>query len=158
MNQFQFHPFVSDDGMWSHDLLCERWGSSSVVSRGKLFDADLLPAFVALVLRERIGPVTYTIDRAECEIVTLDSIGQNRGVGAALIEAVRSVALESGSTCIRLITSNDNLKALKFYQKRGFRLVALHRDAVSRSRAPKPEIPMTGNDGIPIRDELELPL
>ena len=48
------------------------------------------------------------------------------------------------------------MHALGFYQKRGFRLVAVHPGAVNESRKLKPEIPLIGNDGIPIRDEIEL--
>lgn len=79
-------------------------------------------------------------------------------MGTALMKAVESVAREAGCASIRLVTTNDNLKALHFYQRRGYVLVALHRDAVTRSRALKPEIPTTGNDDIPIRDEIELEL
>jgi acetolactate synthase regulatory subunit len=47
--------------------------------------------------------------------------------------------------------------ALRFYQRRGFRLAALHAGAVDDSRARlKPEIPVTGDHGIALRDELEL--
>jgi hypothetical protein len=55
-----------------------------------------------------------------------------------------------------LITTNDNTAALRFWQKRGFKLLRVHRNAVEKSRKLKPEIPLTGNDGIPIRDEIEL--
>jgi hypothetical protein len=53
------------------------------------------------------------------------------------------------------VTTNDNAPAIRFYQRRGWDLVALHRDAVNESRRLKPEIPATGVDGIPIRHELE---
>jgi hypothetical protein len=44
-----------------------------------------------------------------------------------------------------------------FYQRRGFCLVCVHRGAVDQSRANlKPEIPLVGNYGIPLRDELDL--
>ena len=52
--------------------------------------------------------------------------------------------------------TNDNTAALRFYQKYGFALVAVHRNAIEQDRLLKPEIPFTGNDGIPLRDEIEL--
>jgi hypothetical protein len=56
-----------------------------------------------------------------------------------------------------LISTNDNLNALKFYQKRGFSLVKLYKNAVNETRKKiKPEIPLIGENGIPIRDEVEL--
>jgi hypothetical protein len=60
------------------------------------------------------------------------------------------------ANCKRLITTNDNLNALRFYQKRGLALVAVHRNALEESRRIKPEIPLIGSDGIPLRDEIEL--
>ena len=90
------------------------------------------------------------------EVVTLDSLRPGRGIGTALIEAVKSAASAAGCRRLWLITTNDNLHALGFYQKRGFRLVAVHPGAVDAARRLKPEIPLNGNDGIPIRDEIEL--
>ncbi len=78
------------------------------------------------------------------------------GIGTALIDAVTKVALQAGCWRVWLITTNDNLHALGFYQKRGFVLVALYRNAIEASRKLKPQIPLVGNDGLPIRDELEL--
>jgi GNAT superfamily N-acetyltransferase len=89
-------------------------------------------------------------------VLSLDSLREGRGVGTALLEMVKDAAREAGCDRIRLITTNDNLDALRFYQKRGFVLVALHRDAVTAARALKPSIPLLGDHGIPIRDELDL--
>jgi ribosomal protein S18 acetylase RimI-like enzyme len=100
--------------------------------------------------------LTYHIDGDACEIVTLDSQREGWGIGTALIEAVKAAARQSGCGRLWLVTTNDNTHALRFYQKRGFILAALHRDAVAASRAIKPEIPFFGVDGIPIRDEIEL--
>ena len=55
-----------------------------------------------------------------------------------------------------LTTTNDNVDALRFYQRHGFRLVELRPGAVDAARRLKPEIPATGAHGIPLRDELEL--
>jgi RimJ/RimL family protein N-acetyltransferase len=78
------------------------------------------------------------------------------GVGTALIAAVRTIAVRSKCRRVWVITTNDNLQALRFYQRKGFSLVALHRKALDQSRKLKPEIPLIGLDGIPLRDELEL--
>lgn len=82
---------------------------------------------------------------------------RSRGAGTALIEEVERIALNAGCRRLWLITTNDNIEGLRFYQRRGFRLVELHAGAVDRSRESlKPEIPAIGEHGIPIRDELEL--
>jgi GNAT superfamily N-acetyltransferase len=158
LNQFSVVSTTSNDGKWITDFLSHHWGSPVVVSRGKLYHANELPAFIATEQGERIGLATYSINGSECEIVTLNSVRENQGVGTALVKAVESVARQAGCLFVRLITTNDNVRALRFYQRYGFVLVALHRGAVTRSRTLKPEIPMTGNEGIPIRDEIELEL
>ena len=136
--------------------MVNHWVSVKVVSRGRLHDADQLPGFIALMDGERVGLATYRIHSDECEIVTLNSLREGIGIGTALIEAVRSVAISNKCRRVWLITTNDNLQALRFYQRRGFSIVAVHRNALEQSRKLKPEIPLIGLDGIPLRDELEL--
>jgi len=99
---------------------------------------------------------TCHVYRPAANASATDSARPGRGVGTALIVAAEEVAQRAGCRRLWLITTNDNTHALRFYQKRGFVLAALHRNAVAASRARKPEIPLTGNDGIPIRDEIEL--
>jgi ribosomal protein S18 acetylase RimI-like enzyme len=77
-------------------------------------------------------------------------------VGSALIAAVRAAAQAAGCRRLWLVTTNDNTRALRFYQKRGFRLAALYPNAMERYRRLKPQIPELGLDGIPLRDEIEL--
>jgi ribosomal protein S18 acetylase RimI-like enzyme len=100
--------------------------------------------------------VTYNIDVNECEIVTMNSLEEGRGIGTALINTVKQTAIAAGCKRLWLITTNDNTAALHFYQRRGFVIAAVHPNAMEESRKLKPEIPLTGNDGIPIRDEIEL--
>jgi ribosomal protein S18 acetylase RimI-like enzyme len=91
-------------------------------------------------------------------VVTIDAFPEGAGAGTALLDAAARAARDAGCGRVWLITTNDNLRALRFYQRRGFRLVAVHPDALERSRELKPSIPETGLDGIPLRDELELEL
>jgi GNAT superfamily N-acetyltransferase len=105
------------------------------------------------------GVLTYIVDGTACEILTLHTTRQWRGTGTALVAAVRRLAGETGCRRLWLVTTNDNVDALRFYQRRGFRLTALRPGAVTAARQSlKPEIPETGTHGIPIRDELELSL
>jgi GNAT superfamily N-acetyltransferase len=95
----------------------------------------------------------------ECELVTIRSLREGRGVGRALLNAVRDAAHEAGCTRLWLITTNDNLRALELYQRWGMEIVALHRHAVTKARRHlKPSIPERGTHGIPIAHELELEL
>jgi hypothetical protein len=72
------------------------------------------------------------------------------------LDATSTVAAAAGATRLVLTTTNDNVDALRFYQRRGFRLIALRPGELHHSRKLKPEIPLTGNYGIPLTDELEL--
>ena len=141
---------------WVKDVLNIHWGSTTVVSRGRLHKADSLPGFVALLKGEPQGLLTYHIIDHECEIVTINSLQESCGIGSTLLSAVITKATSAGCKRLWLITTNDNTVALRFYQKRGFNLTAVYRNAVDESRKLKPEIPLTGIDGIPIRDEIEL--
>ena len=158
LEQREIRQIAPSDRSWIINLLRDHWGSANVIIRGRLYHADELPGLIAADQAENVGLLTYSINGTDCEIVTLNSVRESRGVGCALLRAVESIARQAGCTRLRLTTTNDNLKALRFYQKRGFVLVALHREAVLQSRKLKPEIPMVGIDGIPIRDEVELEL
>ena len=104
-----------------------------------------------------VGVLTYVVGGADCEVLTLHADERRKGVGSALIAEVKQIARRAGCTRLWLITTNDNVDALRFYQRRGFRLKALHAGAVDDSRIRlKPEIPELGDHDIPIRDELEL--
>jgi ribosomal protein S18 acetylase RimI-like enzyme len=145
------------DEAWIVQLTKEHWGASFVVAHGVVFHPRELPGFVALDADDRlVGLVTYQIAGNACEVVTLNSVQENHGVGTALLGAVRDAAVRAGCDRIWLITTNDNLHALGFYQRRGYRLVAVHRGALKRSRELKPSIPLVSPDGIPLRDEIEL--
>ena len=149
-------PIYDDDQEWVAQFFFEHWGSNKAISHGVVYYPQDLPGFVVLHDGEKVGLVTYNIVDKSCEIVTLDSTHPSSGVGTALIEAVKDIAIKSGCKRLWLITTNDNINARRFYQKRGFVLVAIHRNALDISRKLKPEIPLIGNDGIPLRDEIEL--
>ncbi len=144
------------DKPWVATQMQELWGSPVMVTRGQIYDATMLPGLVALEDGVPLGLLLYHLEHDECEIVSLDSLRQGQGIGTALINAVCQVAKQAGCKRLWLITTNDNLHALGFYQKRGFRLVAVYPNALELSRAFKPEIPEIGMGGIALRDEIEL--
>ncbi|MEU6428899.1 GNAT family N-acetyltransferase [Microbispora sp. NPDC046973] len=139
-------------------ILAESWGGPHVAVHGELIDASAQRAFLAKMEGRPVGLLTYrAVSDAEWEIVTLDAVEAGRGVGRALLDGVRAEAVREGVRRLWLITTNENTHALRFYQRYGFDLVAVHRDAVEAARGLKPSIP-THADGIPIRHELELEL
>ena len=170
MTAFTIRPLERSDREWVAHFLDERWGTTQIVSRGKAVYGHLLPGFMAErggveviedvseegTNAENIGLITVHIGEKECEITTLDSLDESMGVGSALVEAVENWAREAGIKRLWLVTTNDNLEALKFWQKRGYELVSVHRNAIADARRIKPQIPITGLNGITIRDEIEL--
>ncbi|HWL23109.1 MAG TPA: GNAT family N-acetyltransferase [Ureibacillus sp.] len=139
------------------EFFIQHWGSPEMVISSGVYDCSTLDGFVVLNKNGQInGLITYVILNNECEIISLDSLEEGKGVGSALLQEVERVAVENSCNMIKLITTNDNLLALKFYQKRGYVLSAIFNNAVEKARKLKPEIPLVGNDGIPIRDEIEL--
>lgn len=152
----QIRPLNEDDRAWVVNLLRERWGSERQVSRGRAYQADEHSGFAATQNDKPVGLITYKIEGDQCEITILNSLVEGAGIGSALLDAVRDVAANAKCKRLCVITTNDNTPALRFYQKWGFLLVALHRNALEESRKLKPEIPPVGIDGIPLRDEIEL--
>jgi GNAT superfamily N-acetyltransferase len=131
--------------------------AARVARLGVLEDSLAHPALIAERGGALAGVLTYVIEGEACEILTLHAAERFGGTGSALVAAVEKVAAGAGCARLWLITTNDNVDALRFYQRRGFRLAALHRGAVDDSRARlKPEIPRVGDHGIDLRDELEL--
>jgi GNAT superfamily N-acetyltransferase len=154
----QIRPLGRGDRDWLEQFVLERWGAPTVVGHGRVYRVAELSGFVALDGLEPAGLVTYSIEGDACEIVTIDSVTEGMGIGSALVEAVARTARDAGCRRLWLITTNDNLRMLRFAQRRGFSLVALRPKAVEESRKLKPEIPHLGRHGIPISDELELEL
>ena len=132
------------------------WGSSEMVISSGVYDCSTLDGFAIVKENNIIGLITYVINDYECEIISLDSIEEGKGIGTSLVKEVEKLAFEKKCKLIKLITTNDNLLALKFYQKRGFVISKVFNNAVEKARKIKPEIPKIGNDGIPIRDEIKL--
>lgn len=156
MASFKIRLITPNDAEKIVMLMKQHWGSTRVVSRGRVHCPEKLPGFVARVDHKSVGLLTCNINDKDCEIVTLDSASEGLGIGSASLEAVRKVAISTGCKRLWWITTNDNTHALRFYQKRGFRLAALYPNQLEKSRLLKPEIPLAGVDGIPLRDEIEL--
>jgi GNAT superfamily N-acetyltransferase len=156
MPEIQIRPTIESDHAWVEQLSRDSWGSEIVIAHGeKLIPAEL-NGFIAETGGQKVGLITYQIKDNACEIVTLNSMKPNLGIGSALIRHTVEFAKQQGCSILHMITTNDNTNALRFYQKIGFRLSVLRPGVIAEYRKIKPEIPMTGEDDIPIRDEIEL--
>ena len=156
MPEFTIDSLQPTDKGWVLEWIAEEWITPQVVAHDHVYQPHQLPGFAARRGGEPVGLITFSMDGKDCEIVTLNSRLPKRGVATALIEAVVALARQAVCKRVWLITTNDNLQALAFYQKRGFRIAGVDRGAVDRARRIKPEIPLAGQEGIPLHDEIEL--
>jgi ribosomal protein S18 acetylase RimI-like enzyme len=139
-------------------LLEREWGTIKIVSRGEVHDLSRCSALFCVEHGGVVGIATYEITGKDCELLTIDAFEKRRGIGSRLLGAVAERARAAGCRRLWLVTTNDNLDAIRFYQRRGMRLVAVFPTAVDEARRIKPQIPLVGEYGIPIRDELEFEL
>jgi ribosomal protein S18 acetylase RimI-like enzyme len=149
-------PVAENDRPTVEWLTTQLWGAPEVAVHDGVFYPASLPGFIAERAGRIAGLVTFEVRGHVLEIATINALDQRQGIGTLLIEAVRAEARRLGCHYVILTTTNDNIGALRFYQRRGFRLAALRPGAVDRSRQHKPEIPRTGDFGIPLRDEIDL--
>ena len=137
-------------------FIVRQWFTMQMVVHGETIDMGDADGYYACEGDEIIGLITYRIAGKEIEILSLDSLQEGRGIGTGLLDTVVAKARKAGMQRIMLITTNDNLSALRFYQKRGFDMSRLYCNALAQARKIKPEIPLIGMDGIPLKHEIEL--
>ena len=155
MSGFCIRPVDSNDVDWIAQFITERWGAEFIAAHDEVYHCRDLPGFVATEGEQKVGLLTYKIVGNDCEVVSLDSLQPCVGIGTGLIDALKTAAVESGCRRLWFVTTNDNMNALRFYQKRGFVLVKINHNAIEFTRNLKP-VPLTGAEGIPLRDEIEL--
>jgi len=146
------------DHAWVRSFLGQHFGSTKVVSRGVMHQAENLPGFIAIFRGEPSALLTYCVMNGDLEVVSLHAAIAGRGLGSRLLAAARDRARDLQCRRLWLITTNDNEPAIAFYSRWGMHLAAVHRGAIAESRRLKPEISYCGVGGRPIEDEIEFEL
>ena len=150
-------PSGAEDAQWLQELWRSQWAGDTLVSCGRVYHLEDLECRIAWKDGARAGAATFFHHAMNgCELMTIDALTQYEGVGTVLLRDVEEQAVARGCRRIWLITSNDNLSAMRFYQRRGYRLCAVYHGAIDLAREFKPSIPLVGHHDIPIRDEVEL--
>ena len=151
--------FEAADHEWAERLISSHQDSRMVARLGELIDPLTLPGIVAELDGRPVALTTCSESERGFELLTLHSEVPGQGAGTLLLETALQVAASSGCKRLWLVTTNDNLAALRFYLRRGMRVAAVHGDAVARDRELKPEIAATNQqNGIQLRDLVELEL
>lgn len=151
-------PINEKDEGFVDGMIRKKWGTEIIVVHGTIYKPRELPGIIAEENSKTVGLLTYKMEGNECEIITLNSLIKHQGIGTQLLNELKKIAGKGKYSRIWVITTNDNLNALKFYQKNGYKIKKIYPDAVKKSRKIKPQIPLIGENGIPIKDEVELEL
>lgn len=151
-------PLQDSDTDWAKALVSHHFGSEQVVSRGVIHNALSLDGLVAEADHARIGLLQYRLDHDGCEVVTLISVKPRQGIARNQLAKLEVVARARGCRKLWLVTTNNNISAIRAYRALGWREVAVHRGAVREARALKPELPEFNEKGTPIEDEIEFEL
>ncbi len=144
------------DRAWLRALWRAAWGGERMEDGDRSLHVDDLAAVMAWRAGARVGAATFLTEGPVCELVSLDALTPRQGIGTALLAAVEVAAREAGCRRVELTTTNDKLDALRFYQRRGYRIAAVSFGAVDAARIRKPAIPAVGEYGIALHDELRL--
>src|SRR6478672_1763618 len=154
-------PIADDDRAWLAEIISAAFSSVRLVSNDHLIeDASLLDGFAAEIDGRPIGCALINEVDGDVELVALVSTYRGAGVGSGLLESVVERGKRDGWKRLWLVTSNDNTDAIRMYQRAGWEWTEFRRDAITRARERRPEIPELGQHGIPVRHEIhfEAPL
>ena len=155
-------PLVSEitpaDRDWVATTLVQEWTSTSVARGGELVEAAGLSGSLATLGGRRVGLVLVNVSEGEFEVVAISTTRPRSGVGRALMERCFAEARATACRRVWVVTTNNNVAAIAFYQHVGLDLLALHRNAVRASRKLKPTIPVRDAEGVRIDHEIEFEL
>ena len=146
----------ADDSSFIQELMTQHWGGEPLVIRAKNYFPSQLPGLIAYHDKTIAGFLFYEFQGTACEIVVLEVFDKFKGTGTQLLLQLIDIAKQQHCTKLHLMTTNDNMDALRFYQRRGFHICGIHLNSIAVSRQMKPAIGMTGDHGIPLRDEIDL--
>lgn len=151
----KYVPINNDNRLQVTNFIAERWLSTDMIIRGTRIDMTKVDGIGIWDAERLVGLLTYTIQGETCEIISLDSLTKGKGIGTSLINQAIQIAHKNKCKKIIVVTTNDNIHAMRFYQKRGFDMARFYANALDVSRKMKPEIPLIGENGIPLKHEIE---
>jgi GNAT superfamily N-acetyltransferase len=145
---------TDEDRAAARGLFERDFGRTKVVAFGETLDIDEMPALVAELTDGLSGALAYRQHGEALHVVALatDPMWQRSGVGGYLVAEAEMFARRLGLHSVIVATTNDNLPALYFYQRRGYRIT----DLAPASMLAHTESERRGFAGIPVRDEIRL--
>lgn len=137
-NKLQIRAITSDDSKWIKDIMGKSWGGLPLIIRGKKYYPT--EGIVAENDSGVAGFIFFEIQKTDCEIVVFEIFDKFKGTGTIMLNKLYDLAKDKKCKRIYLMTTNDNLDALRFYQRRGFSICGIHLDSIKISRKMKPSI------------------
>ncbi|MFQ3596966.1 MAG: GNAT family N-acetyltransferase [Chloroherpetonaceae bacterium] len=156
MDSIQIRPKTTADAEWAEAFLNSQSSDAHLPTFAGITNILSLPAWIAEVDGEPVGLLAYHVQSDACHIVSLHVSRKRMGVGESLLVSLEAEAQAKGCKKLTCVIGNDNLNALRFLQKRAFHLSDLRVGAIDVRRKQNPKIQLTGEHGIPLRDELIL--
>ncbi|MFC1659278.1 GNAT family N-acetyltransferase [Pseudomonadota bacterium] len=147
-----------EDSPLIRHLMDKYWGGEPLMVHDKKFYPSKMEGLLAYKRNEVASFLIYEIRNKNCEIIVFEVFEKFHGLGTIMLKELKKVAKKKGCKRIYLMTTNDNLDALRFYQKRGFIICGIHLNTMEEARKKKPSIPELGDYDIPLRDEIDLEL
>ncbi len=151
-----FRETDSSDSEIIKELMKKHWGGEPLVIRGKKYFPSSLDGIMVLKNQQVIGFLFYEVQNKICEIIVFEVFDKFNGIGTKILDQLKEMARSKNCEKVYVMTTNDSLDALRFYQRRGFHICGIHIDSVKVSRKIKPSISEAGEYGIPLRDEIDL--
>lgn len=113
---------------------------------------ELGEVLVARLSRTIVGHIQLIGRGAEWEIksIAVSREERGRGIGAALVRAAVERAFAAGARRVLVATATADIENLRFYQRSGFRMDRVERDAFTPERG----YPPMKVSGIPLRDRV----
>lgn len=156
MSDIKIRETTPEDSVLISSIMKKHWGGEPLVIRGENYFPSKLNGMIAYSGAKLIGFLFFDLQGADCEVVVFEVFDKFKGIGTQFLDFLKQIARKNQCRRIYLMTNNDNLDALRFYQRRGFTICGIHINSVERSRKMKPSIPEIGEYGIPLRDEIDL--
>jgi ribosomal protein S18 acetylase RimI-like enzyme len=130
-------------------------GSDQLVAYGQSVPLDQAELLVAEAEREVAGALAWRRIDGALHILALatDPMWQRSGMGGHLLAEAELLARRHAHPRVVATVTNDNVPALYFYQRRGYRLSGFLRGSLA---GRTPDRRTVGFGGIPILDEIEL--
>lgn len=154
----EIRPIVATDRSWIAEESLVVGGPLMGTTTGTI-DLRAHPGAIAVQGDQRAGAIIWSDGGEERRFLALWSKFEGLGTGRALLEHGMEAARLAGCQIFRIATTNDNLRALKLYQRAGFRIERIHvggfanvLETKGMTSAPLP----VGQNGIVIRDIVHL--